>query len=254
MTAVIFLGPTLPVAEAEKICPASYFPPAGRGDVYKAAIAKPAPKAIAIIDGLFAQQASVNHKEILWTMAQGIHVFGSSSMGALRAAELAEFGMIGVGQTFEQLKSYEIEDDDEVAIAHGPEDTGYIPLSDAMVDMRAMFKAALDEQVISAKTERLLLQASKDTFYTERTYVNSFAVAMQLGADNAELLHLEAWLRVNCRSQKKADALLLLKSVEKFLASGVQPKTVDYTFEVTEFWQRGLAEFLVSETSVGSKL
>ena len=43
------------------------------------------PRAIGIIDGYFQQVPSVWHKEILWAMAQGVHVFGSASMGALRA-------------------------------------------------------------------------------------------------------------------------------------------------------------------------
>ena len=47
-----------------------------------------AAEAIGIIDGYFERVPSVWHKEILWAMAEGIHVFGSASMGALRAAEL----------------------------------------------------------------------------------------------------------------------------------------------------------------------
>ena len=31
-------------------------------------------------------------------MAQGIHVYGAASIGALRAAELRRFGMKGVGR------------------------------------------------------------------------------------------------------------------------------------------------------------
>ena len=62
------------------------------------------PRAVGIIDGYFQQVPSVWHKEILWAMAQGVHVFGSASMGALRAAELAPFGMRGVGLIFEAYR------------------------------------------------------------------------------------------------------------------------------------------------------
>ena len=60
-----------------------------------------AASAIGIVDGYFEGVLSVWHKEILWAMAEGIHVFGSASMGALRAAELHPFGMHGTGRIFE---------------------------------------------------------------------------------------------------------------------------------------------------------
>ena len=58
-----------------------------------------APRAIGIIDGVFLDVASVWHREILWALSQGVHVFGAASMGALRAAELDGFGMRGVGRS-----------------------------------------------------------------------------------------------------------------------------------------------------------
>ena len=61
-------------------------PPARQGDVYRAALARPA--IIGIIDGYFETMPTVWHKEILWAMAKGIHVYGAASIGALRAAEL----------------------------------------------------------------------------------------------------------------------------------------------------------------------
>jgi hypothetical protein len=59
--------------------------------VYQATQSHPA--IIGLIDGYFEVTPTVWHKEILWAMAQGIHVHGSASIGALRAAELCSFGM-----------------------------------------------------------------------------------------------------------------------------------------------------------------
>ncbi|HEY0580591.1 MAG TPA: TfuA-like protein, partial [Chloroflexota bacterium] len=98
MTVYVFVGPTLPVDEARAVLEATYLPPVSQGDVYRAARA--GARAIGIIDGYFERMPAVWHKEILWAMAEGVHVFGSSSMGALRAAELAPFGMTGVGDIF----------------------------------------------------------------------------------------------------------------------------------------------------------
>src|SRR6188508_3485280 len=98
-SAVVFVGPTLAIAEARAALPeARFLPPARRGDVYRACSGRPA--SIALIDGYFEQQLSVWHKEILWALSQGIRVYGAASMGALRAAELEAFGMVGVGTIF----------------------------------------------------------------------------------------------------------------------------------------------------------
>ena len=102
MTFLLFVGPTL---AAEKIAEAGSFvclPPVAQGDLYRAALRRP--RAIGVIDGYFSGAPSVWHKEILWAISQGIPVFGSASMGALRAAELHAFGMRGVGRIFEAFR------------------------------------------------------------------------------------------------------------------------------------------------------
>src|SRR5262245_35033808 len=132
---VVFVGPTLSVQEATTVLDATYLPPAAQGDVLRAALQKPV--AMGIIDGYFERIPSVSHKEILFAMKQEIYVFGAASMGALRAAELAQFGMEGVGEVYEAFRRGEIEDDDEVAVAHAHAEQGYRALSEAMVNIRA---------------------------------------------------------------------------------------------------------------------
>src|ERR1700722_16706518 len=131
MKPIVFLGPTLPVDEASQELDAIYLPPVSQGDVYRAA--RKRVSVIGIVDGYFDRVPAVWHKEILWAMAQGVSVFGAASMGALRAAELAEFGMQGVGWIFEAYRTGELEDDDEVAVTH--EGKEYRPLSEALVNL-----------------------------------------------------------------------------------------------------------------------
>ena len=142
MTTVVFLGPTLPRRDAEATLPAAYLPPVRQGDVYRV-VRERAPRAIGIIDGVFLDVASVWHREILWALSQGLHVFGAASMGALRAAELDGFGMRGIGRIYAAYRDgrwpgYDepFEDDDEVAVIHAPSEAGGLPQSDAMVDIR----------------------------------------------------------------------------------------------------------------------
>ena len=87
MTMVVFVGPTLPPEDIAVCGDIVCLPPVAQGDIYRAAQGRP--RAIGIIDGYFSGAPSVWHKEILWAISRGIPVFGSASMGALRAAELA---------------------------------------------------------------------------------------------------------------------------------------------------------------------
>ena len=47
-------------------------------------------------------------------------------------------GMVGVGEVYRMYASGELMDDDEVALAHGDEDSGYRPASEPMVNLRNM--------------------------------------------------------------------------------------------------------------------
>ena len=168
MNCIVFTGPTLPAREAARQLDALYLPPVAQGDVYRAALRRP--RAIGIIDGYFERVPAVWHKEILWAMAQGIHVFGSASMGALRAAELADFGMEGVGKVFEAYRDGVLEDDDEVALMHAPAEYGFRALSEPMVNIRFTLERAEAAGVVGAAARRALESAAKRLHYRERTY------------------------------------------------------------------------------------
>ena len=100
----VFVGPTMGVEEARNILDATYLPPASQGDVFRLVATSDA-RVIGIIDGHFNEVPSVWHKELLWAMSQGVHVLGAGSIGALRAAELEAFGMVGEGRIFEAYRS-----------------------------------------------------------------------------------------------------------------------------------------------------
>lgn len=133
MKAVIFTGPSLSKEEAKLIFEnATYLPPIKRGDAEKAL--ERGAKIIGIIDGVFHQDVAISPREIFEVLKKGVIVVGGSSMGALRAAELDEFGMIGVGKIYEMYKSGEIESDDEVALIFNP--LTLEPLSEPLINIR----------------------------------------------------------------------------------------------------------------------
>src|SRR5262249_8598482 len=115
---IVFVGPTLPAAEiAARLPGARALPPVAVGDVL-ALLRRRGAARIAIIDGAFEHMAAVWHKEILLAIERGIAVWGAASMGALRAAELAPFGMRGVGAIYRAFAAGRLVADDEVAVAH----------------------------------------------------------------------------------------------------------------------------------------
>lgn len=235
MNVFIFTGPTISPAEASAELKAVYLPPAAEGDVYRVALHRP--QAIGIIDGYFQSVPAVRHKEILWAMSCGIHVFGSASTGALRAAELLPFGMEGVGAVFELYRDGILEDDDEVAVAHGPAETGFVSASEAMVNIRQTLRKAERLGVISAELRVTLEKIGKELFYPDRNYSTMLRYALENGLSQAELTRLQQWLPNNRVNQKREDALLMLRVIRDKLEQGLRRKTVSYSLEQTVMWQ-----------------
>lgn len=165
---VVFLGPSLPLEEARSILDAWYLPPAQAGDVLAALRLRP--RAIGLIDGLFHRVAGVWHKELLLAMDRGVAVVGGASMGALRAAELAPLGMVGVGKIFENYRRGEYRDDDEVALLHADESMGYRGLSEPLVNLRATAARAVSKGILRPSAARSLIASARELPYPRRRW------------------------------------------------------------------------------------
>jgi len=235
VTIVVFTGPTLAHDDARRVLDADVRPPAAQGDVYRAATGRPA--AIGIIDGAFARTPSVAHKEILWAMAHGVHVFGSASMGALRAVELAPFGMVGIGAVVDAFARGEIDADDEVAVVHAPAEDGYRALSTALVDIRATLDAATAAGAIGEATRQALVRLAKELFYADRTYPALLGRAGAAGVPRAEVEALRTFLATGRIDQKRADAIAMLEHMRAHRAELGLPKRVRYAFSHTDAWE-----------------
>ena len=214
MKAVIFLGPSLPVHEAEEILDATYLPPARQTDFLTAAV-NLRPDAIGLIDGVFLQSLSVWHKEILFALDQGILVYGASSMGALRAAETAEYGMIGVGEIYRQYASGELQDDDEVALAHASADQNYQKASEPMVNIRATLAAAEKAGIVDAAQRARMNAIAKAMYFADRTFAAIFEVAGAECVPPDLREKLASFIRTNYVDQKKQDAIELLRNIKQ---------------------------------------
>lgn len=230
-TTLVYVGPTLPVDEVRALLPgATVMPPAAVGDILRAARRRGIAR-IAIIDGYFERMAAVWHKEVLVALARGIEVWGAASMGALRAAELARYGMRGVGRIYLAYARGTLVSDDEVAVAHAPAEYGYRALSDALVNIRYGLARAAREGVIDKALEPVCLELARRRFYRERSWSQLVRDARAAGhAVDA----LESWPKPD---RKADDARLLLAALRRGTALRLPKIAVPRTWALRQLEQ-----------------
>lgn len=206
---VVFLGPSLPCSQAVGILPeAEYRPPIQRGDI-DALLARP-PKIVGIIDGQFFQGLAVSPKEVLRGLKSGIKIFGASSMGALRAAELCTFGMIGVGSIFNMYLTGKLDADDEVAMVYSA--SSLEGLSVPMVNIRYAFAEAAALGLITKAEKRLLIDTAKRLYFSDRTYAGVLSLVGGK-VEPARRAAFARYLKENPPDLKAIDARVMLREI-----------------------------------------
>jgi hypothetical protein len=209
--------------------------PAAYGDVARAVLE--GASAIGIVDGRFEDTRAVWHKEILFALSEGVAVAGAASMGALRAAECAAFGMIGIGDVYRGYVTGEFDDDGDVAQLHGPAELGFLALSEPLANIVATLETLAAEGLISPEESAALDVLARGLHYKERGYQRLFEAA-NLPRDRQD--YLAAWTAKNAVDRKAEDAALL---VEWMIAAPHQRnKQADFTFSETSQWLALLEE------------
>lgn len=204
---VVTAGPTIGTQDIHAVIPhAQVVPPISFGDALRYGLRRG--DTLLIVDGLFFQSASVRHKELLTLMDDGVRVVGSSSMGALRAAELHPFGMEGYGWVFEGYRDGIIDADDEVGMVHGDPDDGYPVFVDALVNIRQTVTQAVKSGVLPSATGDQLIETARRTPFTQRTWNRLLESAGV--PESASLARQLKTMRIDI---KHADAVLALREV-----------------------------------------
>jgi hypothetical protein len=216
---IVFLGPSLAPERAVQLLPGAIFlPPIRRGDL-QALLDEP-PPAVGLIDGEFFQSLAVSPKEILPLLARGVPVYGAASMGALRAVELENYGMRGVGRVFDLFRSGRLIADDEVALLFCP--TTLRPLSEPLVNLRLALSGAHRAGLISLGELIGLTRRMKALYFPERTRQRLFAEMEQLTGPERAIAVRQWWLAA-APDAKAEDAQLLLRGMAEHLAIAASP-------------------------------
>ncbi|MBR0472212.1 MAG: TfuA-related McrA-glycine thioamidation protein [Methanosphaera sp.] len=209
MSTIIYTGLSLPFNEAQKILDAEYKPPVKRGDIDKLLDTRNDIEIIGIIDGVFHQSPAVSHKEILRALKENITVVGGSSMGALRACELYPYGMIGIGNIYEDYKNGIIESDDDVAVSLNPETLEQ--MSESLINIRYNLTDAMNEGVIEEPDLKELLEIAKETYYPKRSFKY---VIKKSSLDDKKSTKLLNYIQKNKYDIKTLDAKKVIKYIK----------------------------------------
>ena len=208
---IIFLGPSLSTEKAKKILDADYRKPAKKGDFLQLVFKET--KYVGLIDGFFLQDYPPTPIEIYNLLRKkGTKVYGSSSLGALRAVELSKYGMIGVGKIFNLFRKGILDADDEVAVTF----TGYSNYkSEALIDIRYNLFLAQKMGIIDIETKKIILRISKQTYFPYRTYSDILDKCKQKYPEfNSQIEKFREHIQTNRKSLKENDAVLLLKRIK----------------------------------------
>ena len=225
MKPVVFAGPSIHGIAPAQISGLDLRGPAACGDIFDAVTQ--GARTIGLIDGLYGDCAAVWHKEILFALSGGVTVLGAASMGALRAAECAAFGMIGIGEIFEAYRDGLRFSDADVAVSHAPGELDYRPLTIALVDAEATLEAC--RAAIAPEEHDALLNAARKLHFNRRTW-RAMATEANLNLETAN------FLAGNAVSAKRNDAARLLG----LLGSGELPSPPPQSWKLqnTVFFQQ----------------
>ena len=203
-TIPVFVGPSLPRA-ARPEGPFEWRPPAVAGDLI--ALAAAPPERLCLIDGLFDSQPAPWHKELLLLMARGTIVFGAASMGAMRAAELDRFGMIGVGIAYRAYRDGRLTGDDEVALIHATAELDWAPLSVPMIEVRATLIAAVRARLMDPGRARAIRVLVREIHFSDRDWPAMAHACRCQGLADRDLFDQLAALHVPLKQRDARDCL-----------------------------------------------
>lgn len=212
----VYAGLSVSRAQVAAILPEARFAgPVARGDVAADVVARI--PVIVIVDGRFFQSLAVAPGELMDALRRGVRLYGCSSMGALRAAELASHGMHGHGKIFEYIRDQRVFRDDLLGQIFQEEPLRALTVP--YVDLHFSLRELERKKSATRRESETILRATAELPFADRSLLGIQArLTARHGKAAAPLVEL---LRRGLRGarQKQIDALATLRKVRSDLAS-----------------------------------
>ncbi len=140
-------------------------------------------------------------------------IFGSSSIGALRAVELEKFGMIGIGEVFSWYRDGLVEDDDEVAMTYCPET--FLPTSVPLINIRIALSQIVQDDPITRLQASATIEKLKSTYFPNRHWHAAIRFLEEFQSPVAAI-KVRKYLAESNPDAKQQDAKLLIEQVANY--------------------------------------
>jgi hypothetical protein len=114
----------------------------------------------------------------------GARVWGISSMGAIRAAEMRDYGVLGHGSVYDFFCSRFDVPDDEVAVMHS-EAPEYRQLTEAMVDIRNLLRVAESQGFITVDQRDSTEESMSEMWFADRTLISLNRILVDRSGEHA---------------------------------------------------------------------
>lgn len=203
--AAVFAGPSLTSANRVAHPAIEYLPPAARGDVAQAATRY---ASVLLIDGVFHNDVAPSPKEV-YEASRTAAVYGAASMGALRAAECAAYGVTPLGIIARWYLREVLTGDDEVALLFDP--STQRALTVPSVNVRYLAWMARRKSIFDHRTAEEFVSRARAIYYMDRDWHEVLAVA-------APALRTKLAALIPAADLKQHDALFALRRLIRSLS------------------------------------
>lgn len=203
---VVFGGPSTELAMVKYGSHFDFRPPIKRGDLEVLADGKRHSGCVLVTDGVFGNTLSVSPAECLRIIKKGWLLLGSSSMGALRAADCNSAGMVGIGHVYMGYQLGYYKSDADVSVVYAGAQKNEITVSYVHADY--IGRILQSSKSLSSINHRKFLSSLRQTPWYDR---NKAHVASKFATAHKSEVLAEVFFDM-CNNTnfhpKKLDALL----------------------------------------------
>jgi hypothetical protein len=163
---------------------------------------------ILLADGRFHSELAVGHAELREAIRAGWEIWGMSSIGAIRAAEMRTLGMKGFGDVYQRFVEDADFSDDEVALLHSPE-APYEYHSEPLIHLRLFVQDLVTKNVVTDEECHTILKRLKGRWFGFRTITALRQLLIEHSALEANDIawHLKGLSQFRVKSKDLSDFL-----------------------------------------------